>query len=174
MKTVSCVLLTTFLSLGLGHSPVMADMGGELSQLMIEENSTQYHAQRSQRPKNRGRIMEQLGLSEEQTQELNSIRQKYQPQLRSLRRQIRNSREEMYDMMTGNASQAELRSKNQEINQIDQKIHNLRFESLLEVREVLTPEQRQEFAQLMEERREMRGPRSNRSREGSEGEGLMP
>lgn len=177
MKIVSCLLLTTVLSLGLGNSAVM---GEELSQTMLRNpsNQTQYHAQRPHRGmKDRGqrRIMEQLNLSEEQTQELASIRQKYQPQIEPLMEQMRANRQEMQQMMTGNASPSDIRSKHQEISQIRQQLDNLRFESLLEMRQVLTPEQRQEFAQLMEERRETRGPRGRRARPPrEEGENLAP
>jgi Spy/CpxP family protein refolding chaperone len=177
MKTVSCFLLTTLLSVGLGSSAVMADVGGELSQPVITENTTQYYAQRPRRGINnrrQGRIIEQLNLSQEQTQELVSIREKYKPRFRSLREQMRKAHEEMRQMMTGNVSQAELRAKNEEINQLNQKIDELRFESLLEMREVLTPEQRQEFAQIMEQRREMRGSSPRRRSPREESEDLMP
>lgn len=170
MKNLPFLLLTTLFSFSLGSSAVMADVGLELSQPMVRENGTQYHAQRSRRGnKDRGqrRIIEQLNLSDEQTQQLVSIRQKYQPQLRPLQEQIRTARQEMRQMMTGNGSQAQLRSKHQEINRLNQEIHTLRFESFLEMREVLTPEQRQEFAQLMEQRREMQGRRGRPSGEDS-------
>lgn len=36
---------------------------------------------------------------------------------------------------------------------LDQQIHNLRFESMLEMRAVLTPEQRQEWANMMADRK---------------------
>ena len=59
-------------------------------------------------------------------------------------------------MMQGNASENDLRNKHQEIVSLRQQMGNLRFESMLEMRKVLTPEQRQQFVQLMQERRRMR------------------
>ncbi|RMD70652.1 MAG: hypothetical protein D6822_03850 [Cyanobacteria bacterium J149] len=56
-------------------------------------------------------------------------------------------------MMRNNQSESQLRSQHQKIVTLDQQIHNLRFESMLEMRAVLTPEQRQEWANMMADRK---------------------
>jgi Spy/CpxP family protein refolding chaperone len=100
----------------------------------------------------RGRIIEQLNLTTEQKQKMVDIRQKYQGQLKPLKEQISSAREELSQMMSGTATADEIRAKHQEILKLRQQLGDIRFESLLEMREVLTPEQRTQFAQLMEKR----------------------
>jgi Spy/CpxP family protein refolding chaperone len=56
-------------------------------------------------------------------------------------------------MMSGTASEDSIRAKHTEIVQLRQQLENLGFESMLESRAVLTPDQRQQFAQLMEKQR---------------------
>ncbi|HAC63967.1 MAG TPA: hypothetical protein DCF68_10620 [Cyanothece sp. UBA12306] len=123
----------------------------------------QIYAQRyGNKPRRRGaeKLMEQLDLSDTQIQQLNTVRQKYRPQLEELRKKIQGTRQELGQMIQGNASSTDLTKKHQELTNLDQKMHNLRFQSMLEMREILTPEQRVRFAQLMQQRRENR--RNNR------------
>lgn len=106
-----------------------------------------------QRWENKGdKLMEKLNLSAEQQQQIESIRSKYQPEIDNVKEQMQSEREKMSAMMKNNESQDNLRSQHQEIVALQQKMNNLRFESLLETREVLTLEQRQQFSQMMSER----------------------
>lgn len=98
------------------------------------------------------RIIEQLNLSQDQQQRMAAIRQRYQSQLQPIQEQVQTVRTEMRSMMSGTATNDEIRAKHQEMRQLRQEIGNLRFESLLEMREVLTPEQRNQFGELMENR----------------------
>ena len=66
---------------------------------------------------------------------------------------MRSKRQKLQEMMAGTATEKEIRSQHQQVVQLDQKMDNLRFESMLETRQVLTPEQRRQFAQLMERHR---------------------
>ena len=59
--------------------------------------------------------------------------------------------------MQGNASEDQLRSKHQEIANLRQQMGNIRFESMLEMRKILTAEQRQKLAQFLQQRRQGRG-----------------
>ncbi len=97
-----------------------------------------------------GKLIEQLNLTEDQKQKLSTIRQKYQDRLQSLREQIKTKHQELSNMMAGNASVAQIRSQHQEILNLREQMGNIRLESMLEMREVLTPEQRTEFSQLMQ------------------------
>lgn len=155
MKFFSFFLASSLLSLSLAHTPSFAAPSGLLSESRVPNVSSDYHAQRSRNARgDKMGIMEELNLSEAQSQKLATIRQKYQPQLRTLRDQMKTKRDEMRQLMGSNASSATIRAKNDEINKIRDKMENLRFESMMEMREVLTPDQRREFAQLMEQRRE--------------------
>jgi len=107
------------------------------------------------------KLIEKLNLTADQRNKMAQIRSKYQPQFNSLRQQIRTERDTLSQMMRNNQSDTQMRSQHQKIVSLNQKIHNLRFESMLEMRNVLTPEQRQEWANMMGEGRMSRG-RGNR------------
>ena len=106
------------------------------------------------------KLVERLNLTTEQRNQMAQIRNKYQPQFNNLTEQIRNERNTLSQMMRNNQDEAKMRSQHQKIVSLDQKIHNLRFESMLEMRNVLTPEQREEWASMMGEGRMSRGRRN--------------
>jgi len=99
-----------------------------------------------------GQWMESLNLSDGQKQQLEAIRQKYQDQMKSLAEQLRTNQNELRTLMTGNGSDSEIRAKHNQVNNLRQQLGEMRFNSMLESRQVLTPEQRQQFSQLMQER----------------------
>jgi Spy/CpxP family protein refolding chaperone len=101
----------------------------------------------------RDRIIEQLNLTDDQKQKISAIRQKYQRQIQDLREKTRTNEEELNSLLSNNASDRDIRAKHQQISRNRQEISNLQFESFLEIRQVLTPTQRSEFSQLMQERR---------------------
>jgi Spy/CpxP family protein refolding chaperone len=68
-----------------------------------------------------------------------------------LREDISSERQKLADLMKTDDSTSILRSQHQKIIDLDQKMHNLRFEVMLEMREVLTMEQRQQWAESMQE-----------------------
>jgi Spy/CpxP family protein refolding chaperone len=125
----------------------------------------EYLAQNS--PRRRGnqfrkeRLLEKLNLTAEQKEKIQQIQQKYQPELTQMRDNLRSERDELREMMSSNESTNNLRSQHQKIVDLDQQLHNLNFESMLEMREVLTPEQRQEFVTVMEQNRRNFRRRSN-------------
>jgi Spy/CpxP family protein refolding chaperone len=103
-----------------------------------------------------GQWMESLNLTDRQKQQLEAIRQKYQGQMQSLSEQLRTSQNELRTLMAGNGSDSEIRAKHNQVANLRQQLGELRFNSMLESRQVLTPEQRQKFSQLMQERRNNR------------------
>lgn len=100
------------------------------------------------------RFMERLDLSEEQKNQIAQIREKYRQRFRPLRERSQSLRQELQTMLNGNASDSQIRAKHRELLSVRQELANLRFESTLEMRNVMTLEQRREFAELMEERRQ--------------------
>jgi Spy/CpxP family protein refolding chaperone len=154
-------IITAAIALTLGGSMVLAKPPTSADFLTIT-SQTQSLAQATGQPRNRqvrqrgvegGKLMEQLNLSDAQKQQMSAIRQKYQGQTQQLQDKIRSERQKLQDMMAGTASEAAIRSQHQQVNQLSQQMHNLRFESMLEMRQVLTPEQRRQFAQLMQQHR---------------------
>lgn len=111
-------------------------------------------------------LMKQLNLTSQQQQQLTAIRQKYQGQMDQLREQLRKNQEELRTMMDGTAPANTITAKHDQIMGLRQQLDKLRFQSMLESRDVLTPEQRKQFAQLMNQRRvQMRSKMGNQSPE---------
>lgn len=106
------------------------------------------------RPQRRNRFMERLNLSEEQKLEIAQIREKYKQRFRPLREQAKSLRQELQTMLNGTASDGQIRAKHRELMKLRQELETLRFESTLEMRNVMTLEQRREFAKFRQERRE--------------------
>lgn len=119
-----------------------------------QQNPSTLLAQREPGAGKDARWMESLNLSSQQKQELNAIRQKYQGQMDKAFNQLRDRQDELQKLMSGNASDQDIRAKHKQVSELRSQLGELRFESMLESRKVLTPEQRKQFAQLMDERRE--------------------
>ncbi|MEB3281794.1 MAG: Spy/CpxP family protein refolding chaperone [Lyngbya sp.] len=110
-----------------------------------------------------GRMFEQLNLSAEQQQQIDSIKEQRKASSEGLREQMRAAMEEMRSLQASNASADQLRQQHQKIQQLHQQMGNERFEIMLEIREVLTPEQRAQLAELKPERNgQERGGRGGR------------
>ncbi len=156
-------LIVTVLTLGIGGTMALANSAQETpSSVLLSE--TRILAQEEQdKPRRRERaeqFQQRLNLSDEQMRQLSAIRQKYRPQLETVKEQMLTKSQELSQMMQGNTSENDLRRKHQEIVNLRQQMGKLRFESMLEMRNVLTTEQRQKFAQFLQQRRQRGG--SNR------------
>lgn len=101
-----------------------------------------------------GQLFQQLNLTPEQAQTLQAIQQEYQGQISQKRNLLRQAQQELETLMAGDATEAELRAKHQQVKTLMQQMGDLQFESLLKMREVLTLQQRRLIIELMEERKE--------------------
>ncbi len=99
------------------------------------------------------RWMDQLNLSEQQKQKLQAIRSQYKDQLSQRKQAVRQATRQLRDLIAGNASVEEIRAQHQQVQGLRQQLENVSFESMLATREVMTLDQRQQYAQLMEQRR---------------------
>ncbi len=103
------------------------------------------------------KFLDRLDLSEEQSTQIKAIyRRQYQTNQQS-RQELRQAKEEMGSLLTSEANPNRIRRKHREIQSLNQELGNSRFEAMLEVREVLTREQRQEIADMMAGYRGRRG-----------------
>jgi Spy/CpxP family protein refolding chaperone len=100
------------------------------------------------------RLTRDLNLTAEQRQRVQAIRQQYEPQVQPRREQIRRLRQELMNLLVSNASESQIRAKRQQVEQLQQELNNLGFDQMLAIRQVLTPEQRQQLAQRMTQRHE--------------------
>lgn len=140
------------------------------------DNLDNVFAQRPRNEQNQGRrggkdnMMEQLNLSADQKQRMESIRNQYKDQIRQREAAVRAARQEMKTMMDGNASTAQIRTKHEQISALQQQLMSTRMEMMLAMREVLTPEQRARMAELMKQRREQMSNRRGQRGGGQNGE----
>jgi periplasmic protein CpxP/Spy len=113
----------------------------------------------SVRPSGMGWLRD-LNLSSEQMQQIRAIRGRYKNQLVSKRQAARQAQQELRSLMAGEATAGQIREKYRQVQTLHQQVAETQFNSLLEMREILTPQQRQKFAERMERhRREGRGRR---------------
>jgi periplasmic protein CpxP/Spy len=103
-----------------------------------------------------GVLLRSLKLSVDQKRKLQAVRQDVQPRIREGRLKVRTAQAELDEMLVGTASDTALKAKFRQVSQLRQEVQQLQFESVLAMRQVLTPDQRQQFAQAMEKRRELR------------------
>ncbi|MCT7978097.1 Spy/CpxP family protein refolding chaperone [Laspinema olomoucense] len=116
--------------------------------------------------------LDQLNLTAQQQQDIQAIRDRYETQMQASREQMRQSMERMGQMMSDNTSDNDLRNQHNEILQMRQQIGQMQFEQMLAIRNVLTAEQRVQFAQLMQERRQNHQNRQgNQNRQNNNGNG---
>ena len=122
-------------------------------------------AQAPNRP-NKGEmgLMRELNLSSDQMTKIQQIRTRYRDQLKSDRDSARQAQQDLRTLMAGNATDDQIRDKYRQVKDLRAKVADAQFNSTLEIRNVLAPEQRQKFAARMEKRRgEMRDRVPNRA-----------
>ena len=102
----------------------------------------------------KGQVIDELNLSNAQKQKIKQIHQQYQGQISQSQESLRSAQQRLSQMMVGTDSSIAIRRQHQKVVQLRQALDNLRFESMLAMREVLTPEQRRQFAQLMQQSRD--------------------
>ncbi|MBE9011397.1 Spy/CpxP family protein refolding chaperone [Pseudanabaenaceae cyanobacterium LEGE 13415] len=98
-------------------------------------------------------LLRELNLSPDQLNRIQQIRSRYRDQMKSDRDAARQAQQELRTLMAGSASDDQIREKFRQVKELRTKVADAQFNSMLEIRNVLTPEQRQRFAQRMEQRR---------------------
>jgi periplasmic protein CpxP/Spy len=112
--------------------------------------------QQPNRPAGReGGLFDQLNLSADQKQKMQTVRDRYKDQVSQRMQAVRQARQELETMMSSaTANVSQIRDKHRQIMGLRQQLEEVQFESTLAMREVLTPEQRAQLSQLMQQRRE--------------------
>jgi Spy/CpxP family protein refolding chaperone len=156
LRTIS--LIATVFVLSLNSFPSLADS--------IPDNTSDQNppAEREASPMG---VMDKLNLTTDQQQKIRDIRSKYQGQISQQMTQLKTEKQKLRELMTGDASDDEIRSQHDQMFKTRQKLEDLNFESMLEMRAVLTTEQRVQFAQMMDQRRQKFRGGSGRFRQGS-------
>ncbi|NET34424.1 MAG: Spy/CpxP family protein refolding chaperone [Cyanothece sp. SIO1E1] len=111
-------------------------------------------AQNERRQGSRGpRWLQELDLSPEQSEQIQSIREQARPEKESLREQLREARTQLQSLLSSNATDGQLRQQHQQIQELHQQLSDQRFENMLAIRQILTPEQRTQAAEFISQRR---------------------
>ena len=100
--------------------------------------------------------VEELDLSAEQQKQLQEIRESYREKMKPKRSEIHEARKKLNDALKTDASEDSLRKQFGELQKMRQDIGSLHFEKILDIREILTPEQRKKFRGLVKEHRRHR------------------
>ncbi|NEP47747.1 MAG: periplasmic heavy metal sensor [Moorea sp. SIO3C2] len=107
-----------------------------------------------QHPKSKHRLMRQLKLDQVQRQQLKAIKVEYEESIIDLRQEVSQAKQTLSELMVGTADRQTIRTQYQQVQLLNQQLGKLHFESMLQMREVMTPEQRIQFAQFMRQRRQ--------------------
>ena len=137
----------TVLTVSLGSAIALAVSHPLLPQVVAQNTD------RPNRPHRRmSRWIQQLNLSPEQMQQMQAIRNQYKDRMSQAQQQLQ-------DLMAGNASEDQILAQYNQVETLRQQLGRVRFESMLKMRQVLTPEQRRQFAERMQNRRANLGNR---------------
>jgi protein CpxP len=102
-----------------------------------------------------GGLFDKLNLSADQKQKMQAVRTRYKDQISQQMQAVRQAGQELQTMMSSTTTNdTQMREQNTKIIGLRQKLEDVQFESMLAMREVLTPEQRSQLAQLMQQRRD--------------------
>lgn len=91
------------------------------------------------------RMLERLNLSDDQRSQIQTLRETNQSEMKAGREAIRAAHAELRTLMQGEASESDLRTAHAKVQDLMQKQGNERFEQMLKIRAILTPEQRKEL-----------------------------
>ncbi|MEM6612091.1 MAG: Spy/CpxP family protein refolding chaperone [Cyanobacteria bacterium P01_C01_bin.72] len=117
-----------------------------VEQTIIADNSL-----KPTQPEQSASLFQRLDLTREQQRQIKQIHHQYQRQVVKKRQLMTKLQQQLSDMMVGTESAELIRAKNHQLNTLRQEIGSLRFESMLATREILTPQQRQKFRELVKE-----------------------
>ena len=133
----------------------------QITNLQEQNNMTKIaqHSRHGKRGRGEGmqRVLQQLDLTPEQLQQIEDIQEQSKNQAQALHQQMQTQREEMRSLLASDATPEQLQQQHQQTQDLHQQLGDNRFETMLQVREVLTSEQRTQMAELMAQRPERRG-----------------
>lgn len=93
-------------------------------------------------------LQQRLGLSDDQVQQIRAIRAEERQAAKQVYQSLRRAQGELRTLALGGADEAALTAKRAEVEQLLGQSLGLQVESLKKIAPILTPEQREKFAQL--------------------------
>ena len=151
--SLSRVSLVAVLMLSIGSSAASA--APTLLPQTVAQTPGDSTSPQPQRRKNRDSFLQELNLTPQQMQQMRAMQARYKPQISQRAQAMRQAKQELASLISSTtASTSQITAKNQQVEQLAQQIRQLKFESMMAMREIMTPEQRTKFAQLMQQRRQ--------------------
>jgi Spy/CpxP family protein refolding chaperone len=89
-----------------------------------------------------------LNLSDQQKEQIKTIHNQEIQETESLREQLTAAEQQLRSLFGSDASTAELQQQHHQIQKLQQKLDDRHFETILAERQILTPEQRAQLANL--------------------------
>jgi periplasmic protein CpxP/Spy len=103
-----------------------------------------------------GNLIKELNLSPDQIQRLQQLRNNSKGKTKQRRQALQTARQELNQLLRGSASSDQIRQKRQQVQSLQREVADTNFENTLAIREILTPAQRIELQQLIQQRRRNR------------------
>jgi Spy/CpxP family protein refolding chaperone len=136
------------LVLSLGGTVVAAPKS--LPQVMVQNTGDQQPQGQSMKD----RLVQELNLTPDQAQKMQDIRTKYKDQLTQQHQALVQARTELRTLMAGTGSDDQIRDQYNKVQDLQNQFAKLAFEQRLEMRDILTPDQRHQADELMQARRQ--------------------
>jgi periplasmic protein CpxP/Spy len=143
-------ILSILLSISTTISPARADL------LTAQNNTRSIDGEFKIPAGGVGNLVKELNLSPDQIQRLQQLRKTSQGKTKERRQALRTARQELNQLLQGNASSDPIRQKRQQVQSLQREVADSNFENTLAIREILTPEQRVKWQQLIQQRRQNR------------------
>ena len=103
------------------------------------------------------KALKQLDLTAEQQAKLKEIRAGQKDKIKTAHEKMKAARESLEHSLDNNTSDIDIRKKHNDLQAARTQMENLRFESLLQIRAILTPEQRKKFQDMKDDFKDRRG-----------------
>jgi Spy/CpxP family protein refolding chaperone len=107
-------------------------------------------------------IFSQLDLTATQKESLAQLHKANKEREKELHQAAREARDAFDKAQASNASDSELRAAREQMVQKREAVASMRFEGMLQVRKILTPEQNKKFAELRSQQHREHGERGER------------
>lgn len=110
------------------------------------------------------RLQQRLNLSEQQTEAIRQIREQQATAMKQHGQTLRQAQAELRRLVLAEADEGAIQSKQAEVQRLLADSVQMRVDRLKELSTILTPQQREQFTELMEKpRRSHRGPHRQRT-----------
>ena len=156
-KRIFSAVATSFLLLPLGVNAAQNNLTNDIQETHSDTIQLSQNLMTQNKRMGRGnrmeKLLQQIDLNSEQTQQIEAIQEQFRSENEALWQEMQDNRQQMETLLSSDTSNEELRQQYQQLQSLRQQLSDNRFENMLQIRDVLTPEQRSELAQIMEQKR---------------------